>query len=90
MSKLETRRPLLEEAALALPACESVNLDGFLGWGRTVKLTEKARAALIEACAAEIDELVVAEEAAREALSEAYRHEIAKTPAERGVARRVG
>lgn len=76
MDRLETRRPLLLEAADALAVCESVNLDDFLGWGRTVKLTDDARVALIEACAAEIKEMALAVETARAELREAYKVEV--------------
>jgi hypothetical protein len=74
--RLETRKPLLEECADALAVCESVNLDDFLGWGRTVKLTNAARAALIEACGEEIKEMARAVETARAELREAYRVEV--------------
>jgi len=73
---LETRKPLLEECADALAVCESVNLDDFLGWGRTVKLTQKAREALIEACAEEIKEMALAVETARAELVFGYKQEV--------------
>jgi len=74
--RLSTRKSLLEECADALPVCEAVNLDDFLGWGRTVKLTDNARAALIEACEIEIKEMALAVETARANLREAYRVEV--------------
>lgn len=77
-TRYETRRPLLEEAADALAFCEAVNLDGFLGWGRTVKLTPEARKALIEACGLEIEELRLAMEETRRNVSAAYQKEAAR------------
>lgn len=77
--RVEVRIPLIEEAREALPSCESINLDGYLSYGRTIRLNDEARAALRKAADEEIKQLRDELEVARKALI-AHELERAKSP----------
>ena len=64
--RLDTRVPLLEEAEIELQSCEFISLDGYLGFGRTIKLNGEARMALKAAIEAEKVELKGAVDKARQ------------------------
>ena len=79
--RVEVRVPLIEEAREALPACASINLDGYMSYGRTIRLNDEAREALKKAADEEIKELRDALDQAREDLLR-YELELAKGPAQ--------
>lgn len=55
--RLETRTPLIEEALVELAHIERITLDGYMGFGRTFKVTDGVRAELEKAAQAELAEL---------------------------------
>lgn len=57
VQRRDVRIPLIQEALIELMTCESVSLEGFLGFGRTLKCTEEVRSALANAGQEEIEEL---------------------------------
>lgn len=66
--RLETRIPLLEEAEGELQHSQFVILEGYLGFGRTIKLNTAARNALKDAIDQERIELKQQVEEARQRL----------------------
>ena len=55
--RMDIRVPLIEEALVELQTCEVVSLEGFLGFGRTLRCTEGVREALSQSASEEIEQL---------------------------------
>lgn len=66
--RLETRVPLIREALDELPHVDSVRLENYLGFGRSLPVNDGVRDALIAAASEEITGLRAAVEELRQAV----------------------
>lgn len=64
--RLETRIPLIEEALEELANTDSVRLENYLGFGRSLRINEAVREALKEAATEEVTDLEAEVEGLRE------------------------
>lgn len=65
-ARLDTREPLIREALDELPHSESIRLENYLGFGRSLRLNDAVRVALTEAAEEELTDLRKEVEEARE------------------------
>ena len=70
MRRRDVRLPLIDEAVDALTTATFVVIEGHMGFGRTLKITEAVREALVAAGQEEKEELTEAVSEAREKLIE--------------------
>jgi hypothetical protein len=61
-ARLETRVPLIKEALEELPHCESVRLENYIGFGRSLPVNDAVREAFHGAAEEEVARLTAAVE----------------------------
>ena len=66
--RMNARLPLIDEALVELESVEYVSLAGYMGFGRTLLVTDAVRAALVESAALEREELQKEVDEARKAV----------------------